>query len=78
MGHTYLRARNLPNGTKSQVIDQLTAHREKYQHNTNLYGQLTNCLAELTNARTEDYSAYFDSIDVLAGTRWRDIFRELV
>jgi sulfatase maturation enzyme AslB (radical SAM superfamily) len=78
MGHTYLRGRNLPDTTKSQVIDRLTTHKEKYQHNTNLSGQLTNCLLELNNSATEDYSVYFDSIDALAGTRWRDIFQELV
>lgn len=78
MGHTYLRARNLPELTKSQVIATLTDHRQKYQHNTNLSGQLTNCLAELSHKATEDYSTYFDHIDLLAGTQWRNIFQELV
>jgi len=77
MGHTYLRGRNLPDATKQLVIDALTAHKEKYRHNTNLNGQLTNCLTELTNPATEDYAWYFDNIDALAKTNWRNIFTEL-
>jgi sulfatase maturation enzyme AslB (radical SAM superfamily) len=78
MGHSYLQARNLPVSTKDKTQQRLLAHREQYASNTNLYAQLTNCLNELVRPRQESYVDFFNNIDQLAGTDWRNTFPELV
>jgi radical SAM protein with 4Fe4S-binding SPASM domain len=77
MGHTDIRCRNLLDNTKTLVLDKLTAHQDKYKHNKNLYGQLTNCINEVSFPATESYVKFFTDIDQKANTNWREIFTEL-
>ena len=78
MDHEYFRCRNLPVNIKPVVEAKLLAHKEKYRHNKNLFGQLTHCLNELILANTASYVVRFNQIDKLAGTQWQLIFPELV
>jgi hypothetical protein len=78
MDHFQLQCRNLPSPTKQQTIDKITAFREAHKNNTNLYGQLTNCLAELAREQDMSYADFFDRADQRAGTEWRRLFTELV
>jgi radical SAM protein with 4Fe4S-binding SPASM domain len=78
MDHMTMRARNLPATVKADVQARLLAHREKYSNNSNLSGQIVNCLKELEQVGSDDYKPYFDNIDSIAGTNWRRVFAELV
>lgn len=78
MGYTSIRCRNLPDTVKEATTTRLLAHREKYKLNSNLYGQLTNCLAEMDNIADEDYRPFFDDADSRSGSNWKDILTELV
>jgi radical SAM protein with 4Fe4S-binding SPASM domain len=78
MDHFQLQCRNLPAATKQQTTDKITAFREAHKNNTNLYGQLTNCLAELAREQDMSYADFFDGADQRAGTDWRRLFTELV
>ena len=74
--HTTIRARNLPSETKNICIQK---YNEEIQKNidTNLMGQLLNCLDELNQDKTESYTSFLDSIDAKEGKNWRNIFPEL-
>lgn len=78
MEHTYLRTRNMPAAIKDQVKNKIIKSIEKYNYNLNLVGSLRNCLSELEQNKTEDYSDFLDNIDKLANTNWRKVFPELV
>jgi radical SAM protein with 4Fe4S-binding SPASM domain len=78
LDHDDLRPRNLSAELKEVVKISLLAHREKYKSNTNLFGQLTNCLAELEYEATDNFVGYFNKVDAIAGTDWRKVFTELV
>ena len=58
-------------------IENIKQHQAKYSSNTNLYGQLENCLKELNLPGEPNYSEYFDAVDKKAGTNWRQIFKEI-
>jgi radical SAM protein with 4Fe4S-binding SPASM domain len=77
MGHKSIRCRNLPDTVKKATTERLISHREKYKLNTNLHGQLTNCLYELSNDATEDYRPFFDEADSRSGNKWSDVLVEL-
>jgi len=77
MGQTHLRCRNLPEHLKPRVIENLEQAKQKYAHDVNLLGQLTNCLMELGNPKSEDFNDYFSNIDILAGTKFQLVFPEL-
>jgi radical SAM protein with 4Fe4S-binding SPASM domain len=77
LGHTDLQCRNLPDRLKHQATAKLSAHREKYQHNKNLAGQLDNCLIELQRPIEESYVDFFETVDARAGTNWKTTFVEL-
>lgn len=73
-----LRCRNLPTLIKPVVQEKLQQHLDRYRHDVNLCGQLTNCLRELHNeADVQSYHAYLDDIDRRRGTDWRSMFAEL-
>lgn len=77
LGHTNLQCRNLSDSLKQQAIIKLTSHKQKYQHNKNLEGQLANCLIELQRPAEESYENFFNDIDVRADTDWKKTFWEL-
>lgn len=78
MDHFQLQCRNLPAVTKQQTVNKITEFRATYKTNTNLYGQLTNCLAELAHEPDMSYVDFFEQADRRAGTDWRNLFPELV
>jgi len=77
MGHTYLRCRNLPDHLKVIVKEKINTAFTKYQNNLNLAGQFNNCLTELSQLRTENFQPYLNKIDQIAGTNWKQTFKEL-
>lgn len=78
MGQYNLRCRNLPDKIKSTVRENLNKTLEKYKHNLNIAGNLTNCLLELDKeGSSTEYKKYFDHIDVLQGSNWRKLYPEL-
>lgn len=78
MGHTYLRARNLPVNLKNKCQRSLEHAIENYCSDLSLVGQLKNCLKELEHSGTESYVYFLENIDTLAKTNWRSTFSELV
>jgi radical SAM protein with 4Fe4S-binding SPASM domain len=77
MGHDDIRSRHLSPANKITCIENIKQHQAKYSSNTNLYGQLENCLKELNLPGEPNYSEYFDAVDKKAGTNWRQIFKEI-
>ena len=78
MGHDYLRPRNLPDSIKTIVREKLQQGKEKYASNITLVGSFNNCLDEVNQPATESYAWYFDKIDSLANTEFKNVFPELV
>lgn len=78
MGHTYLQNRNLPDNLKNISVEKINAAKKRYGDNLNLMGQFNNCLKELACDKEESYQPYLDKIDSIAGSNWREIFKELV
>lgn len=78
MGQFHLRCRNLPNKIKDSVRENLNKTFEKYKTNLNIAGNITNCFKELDEPNdNEEYKEYFDNIDILQGTNWRELYPEL-
>lgn len=77
MDQHQLRCRNLPTEVKSKAIEEITKAIHQYSHDLNLVGQLKNCIDELQRAGSESYVDYLNSIDKLANTNWKEIFKEL-
>lgn len=78
MGQYHLRSRNLPMQIKNAVREKLLHTFDKYQNNLNIAGNIKNCLSELDNdSESEEYKSYFDGIDKLQGTNWRNLYPEL-
>lgn len=78
MEQTHLRCRNLPEHVKKKLKQDIALAIEKYHHDLNLVGQLNNCVTELEQTKTEDFHEYFDSIDKLAGTDWKQVFSDIL
>lgn len=78
MEHTYLRTRNLPTSIKLVVEKKIKQSINHYYNDLNLVGSLRNCLTELDQERTEDYTDFLNGIDKLAGTNWKEVFPELL
>lgn len=77
MGHTKIRARNLPQKVKNLCLQQYKQFLAT-TNNKNLKGQLENCIIEINQTADEKYSEYLDHIDVLANTNWKLVFPELI
>ena len=78
MGQYHLRCRNLPMQIKNVVREKLLHTFDKYQHNLNIAGNIKNCLLELdNNGDTDAYKTYFDGIDKIQGSNWRELYPEL-
>jgi len=77
-GKPSLRCRNLKDSLKLEVVQKLTSHKEKYKTNSNLFGQLENCLAEVNQPASESYIPFFEDSDLLSGADWKKIFKELL
>ena len=77
MGQEKLRCRNLPTQIKIQVKNKLEDYLVKYSDNLNISGNLKNCLLELEHDSVDDYKQYFDDIDLLQGSNWRNLYPEL-
>lgn len=78
MGQSHLRCRNLPTLIKDKVKQQINDSFIKYKKNLNIAGNLKNCLSELDHdGDSSDYKKYFDNIDKIQGSNWRQLFPEL-
>jgi MoaA/NifB/PqqE/SkfB family radical SAM enzyme len=77
MGQEKLRCRNLPIQIKQQVKTRLQDYLVKYSDNLNISGNIKNCLVELEHDSIDDYRQYFDDIDLLQGSNWRNLYPEL-
>ena len=78
MGQDRLRCRNLPDDIKNTVRKQLNKTFLKYKDNLNIAGNIKNCLIELDHDHDSDeYKNYFDKIDMLQGSNWRQLWPEL-
>ena len=78
MGQYHLRCRNLPMQIKNVVREKLLHTFDKYQDNLNIAGNIKNCLSELDNDQDSDeYKTYFDGIDKIQGSNWRELYPEL-
>ena len=78
MGQERLRCRNLPTKIKEQVKAKLEDYLVKYCDNLNISGNIKNCLRELEYDVVNDYRQYFDKIDKLQGSNWKNLYPELV
>lgn len=77
MGKTSIRCRNLPNEVSNKCKDRITEHQLKNASNDNLKGQLDNCLKELSHEQEESYIPFFERIDKLEKSNWKETFKEL-
>jgi len=77
MGQDHLRSRHLPIDIKNSVRNKLKKAFEKYNHDLNIAGNLKNCINELDYTGNNEYQQYFDDIDLLQGSNWREIYPEL-
>ncbi len=59
---------------KAKLEDYLV----KYCDNLNISGNIKNCLRELEYDVVNDYRQYFDKIDKLQGSNWKNLYPELV
>jgi hypothetical protein len=74
-----LMSRNLPIKVKQVIQDKFQQAIEIHADNTNLVGQLTNCIKELQyDSNGHNYTEYFNDIDRRRGTNWQSVFPELV
>jgi len=74
-----LMSRNLPIKIKQVVQDKFQQAIEIHADNTNLVGQLTNCIKELQHdSNGHNYTEYFNDIDRRRSTNWQSVFPELV
>ena len=63
---------------KNVVREKLLHTFDKYQDNLNIAGNIKNCLSELDNDQDSDeYKTYFDGIDKIQGSNWRELYPEL-
>lgn len=80
--HPYLQARNAPDSVKQQAKIKLTKLLDSgmIQSKSNAWYNIARCAKELDlPANTVDgYAKYFDHLDRLRGTNWRETFPELV
>ena len=80
--HEYLLARHAPVGLKQQAqkqIDELLSSG-LIQENSNTWYNISRCKKELEIAESDPvgYHNYFDQLDQLRGTNWRQVFPELI
>jgi organic radical activating enzyme len=81
-GHEYLRARHAPADLKQQAqeqLDQLLASG-LIEEKSNVWYNIARCSRELEISESDPvgYAEYFDRLDQLRGTNWRQVFPELV
>ena len=81
-GHEYLRARHAPASLKQQAQEQLNQLLESgiIPAKSNVWYNIARCSRELEIAESNPtgYTEYFDRLDQLRGTNWRQVFPELV
>jgi molybdenum cofactor biosynthesis enzyme MoaA len=81
-GHEYLLGRNAPDELKTSTLVRLQKLLESglVEYKSNSYYNISRCQAELTLPINDEtgYIDYFDNIDRLRNTNWRQVFVELV
>ena len=82
VGHPYLQARHAPESVKQQALirlDQLL-NSGLIVPGSNSWYNIARCRKELeqTSDNMHGYSDYFDGLDRMRGTDWREIFKELI
>jgi hypothetical protein len=80
--HPYLLARHAPIAVKQQALirlDQLL-NSGLIAPGSNSWYNIARCSKELkqTSDNVHGYSDYFDGLDRVRGTQWREIFKELI
>lgn len=80
--HPYLLARHAPEPVKQQArlrLDQLL-NSGLIEYKSNSWYNIARCSKELEQVSDDShgYSDYFDGLDRMRGTQWREIFTELV
>ena len=81
-GHPYLLARHAPEHVKQRAalrLDQLL-NSNLIDLKSNSWYNIARCSKELeqTSDDSQGYADYFDNLDRMRGTQWRNIFTELV
>ena len=80
--HSYLQCRNASEELKTQARQRLQDFLDSgiIESKTNAYYNIARCVRELDHAQEDatGYIDYFDNLDQLRNTNWRDIFPELV
>jgi hypothetical protein len=81
-GHEYLRARHAPAALKQQAREQLDRLLASglIEQKSNVWYNIARCGRELeiTESNSAGYAEYFDQLDQLRGTNWRQVFPELI
>lgn len=77
MGHSNIKARNLPKKLKEQLIKDYDNYIITHNNQGGIKGNFTNCISELKQEKTEDYELFFENIDQKYGSNWKEIFTEL-
>ena len=81
-GHEYLRARHAPAELKQQAQEQLDRLLASglIEQKSNTWHNIARCGRELeiTESNSAGYAEYFDQLDQLRGTNWRQVFPELI
>jgi len=82
VAHPYLRARHAPTDLKQQAQQQLTALLTSglIQEKSNAWHNIARCSRELAidESQPSGYVEYFDGLDSMRGTNWRQVFPELI
>jgi len=80
--HEYLLARHAPQNVKQQAQQQLDELLSSglIQKNSNTWYNIARCKQELeiTESDPSGYCDYFDQLDQMRGTNWKQVFPELV
>jgi len=81
-GHASMLARNAPTSLKLATLDRLQTliNSNLINDKSNSYYNILRCQKELTHPEDDaaGYVEYFDNLDRLRGTNWREVFVELV
>lgn len=76
-GNSPIQAKNLPKHLKTSALAKLT-DLLGIANNQGLCNNINNCISELNTDPTDsNYSNFFNNIDQLRGTNWKEVFPEL-
>ena len=73
-----LLCRNLLFEQKIRLEKQIIDFQNKHNNNKNLFHQLSNCIDELREEKTEEFIDFFEHYDNKNKTNWKEIFKEFL